>query len=238
MYSTWRKVGQITAVTKGEGPRAAVSRGRLRRLRPWLVPGGGLLVLVLLTVGVLASSKVAAADWRIREFVQALATSANWGWLMVPAHLIVNLGNRYLAIPVLALVALVMAVRHRALMPVLVAAAATVLLVATVIPMKLLIGRPSPGYAAVTPDGFGAFPSGHTTTACVCYTVTVLLLLPDLSARRRRLAFAGLAVIWIAVPVALIWSDYHWFTDVVAGWALTAIIVPLAFKLPDAIAPI
>jgi undecaprenyl-diphosphatase len=33
------------------------------------------------------------------------------------------------------------------------------------------------------------------------------------------------------VGVALIWCNYHWFTDVVAGWALAAIIVQVCLVI-------
>jgi hypothetical protein len=33
------------------------------------------------------------------------------------------------------------------------------------------------------------------------------------------------------VGVALIWCDYHWFTDVAAGWALTPLIVMASLRL-------
>jgi membrane-associated phospholipid phosphatase len=43
--------------------------------------------------------------------------------------------------------------------------------------------------------------------------------------RIRRVALTGLAVLWLLVGAALVRCDYHWFTDVAAGWALAAIIV-------------
>jgi membrane-associated phospholipid phosphatase len=37
--------------------------------------------------------------------------------------------------------------------------------------------------------------------------------------------------VWLLVGAALIWCDYHWTTDVLAGWALSALIVWLALRV-------
>jgi membrane-associated phospholipid phosphatase len=209
---------------------------RIAWRRPaWLVPGGLALVLVLLTVNVLADGPLVSADRRIRAAVQTQAASDTWRWVgdswHAPARLLVELGNNQVAIPVLALGALIAAVRHRSLRPLLAAAAGVVLLLVTVIPAKILIGRSGPGQPAVAPGHLGVFPSGHTTTAGVCFALAVLLVAPDLSLRARRAAVTGMAVLCFLVGLALVWCDFHWFTDVVAGWALAALIVMGALRL-------
>ncbi len=209
---------------------------RAARRRPaWLVPGGLLLILALLTVNVLAGGPLVGVDRRIRAAVQALAASATWRWVgdswHAPARLLVELGNNQVAVPVLALSALIVAARHRSLRPLLAAAAGVALLLATVIPAKILIARPGPGQPVIAPGSMGVFPSGHTTTAGVCLALAVLLLAPGLPARIRRAAVAAMAVLCFLVGMALIWCDFHWFTDVVAGWALAALIVMAALRL-------
>ena len=99
------------------------------------------------------------------------------------------------------------------------------------IPAKIIIARPGPGASVLTSGSWGYFPSGHTSTACVCYSIAVLLLIAGL-ARVRRAALAGLAVVWLLVGIALVWCDYHWATDVLVGWALSALIVWLALRVP------
>ena len=208
---------------------------RARRRPAWLVPGGLLLILALLTVDVLADGPLGGADRRIRAVVQAQAHSATWRWVgdswHAPVRMLVELGNNQVALPVLALSALFVAVRHRSLRPLLAAAAGVVLLLVTVIPAKILIARSGPGQPAVAPGHMGVFPSGHTTTAGVCLALAVLLLAPDLPARTRRAAVAVMAALCFLVGAALVWCDFHWFTDVVAGWALTALIVMAALRL-------
>ena len=214
---------------------ATAAASAVFRRPPWLVPGGLLLILAFLTVSVVSGGPLVGLDRRIRAAVQAQAHSAAWHWVggswHAPARLLVELGNSQVAVPVLALSAVIVAARHRSLRPLLAAAAGVVLLLVTVIPVKILIGRPGPGQPAVAPGHLGVFPSGHTTTAGVCLALAVLLLAPDLRAGIRRAEVAVIAALCFLVGMALIWCDFHWLTDVAAGWALTALIVTAALRL-------
>jgi membrane-associated phospholipid phosphatase len=209
---------------------APAATPRAARWRPFWMPAGLLLFLVFLTVNVVAGGPLVALDRHIRGAVHRQATSATWRWLtngrLAPAQLITDLGAVEIAGSVLAVTALVIAIRLRSLRPVITAAAAAALLAATVIPGKILIGRPGPGYAVLTHGAWGDFPSGHASTAGVCYGLTALLLTAQLQARTLRRAVAAVAAaVCFLVGVALVWCDYHWFTDVLAGWALAALIV-------------
>jgi membrane-associated phospholipid phosphatase len=212
-----------------DGPEPPATRS------PWLVPGGLVLILVVLTVNVLADGPLVGTDQRIRAAVQARAASATWRWLRdswhAPARLIVDCGNYPEAVAVLAACAVVVAARHRTLRPLLAGFAAVVLLLATVIPAKILIGRTGPGLDSVGSGGLGVFPSGHAATAAVCWGVAVMLLLPDLPAWAGRAALAAVAGLCLLVGVALVWCDYHWATDVVAGWALAGLIAVAAVRV-------
>jgi membrane-associated phospholipid phosphatase len=219
-------------------PRAAGRRSA------WLVPGGLLLLLVFLTVNVLANGPLVAVDRHVRSAVHAQATSAAWRWLasgrFAPAQIVTDLGSVKIAGVVLAVCAIAVAVRHRSLRPLLVAAAGGALLAATDIPAKILIGRPGPGFTSLPPGAWGEFPSGHASTAGVCYGLAALLLtagpqafsgrgrLPGLP--QRRAAAAVTVAICFLVGAALVWCDYHWLTDVVAGWTLAALIVWIVWR--------
>lgn len=197
---------------------------------PWLGPGGLVLLLALLTVNVLARGPLVGVDQGLRDHVHALATSADWRWLSVgrlaPAQLVTDLGSVRVAGLVLTVSAVAMAVRRRSVRPLMVAATGGALIAATVIPAKILIGRPGPGFASLPPGSWGDFPSGHASTAGVCYGLAALLLAAGpQAASLRRAAMAAAAAGSFLVGVALVWCDYHWFTDVVAGWALAAVIV-------------
>lgn len=203
------------------------------------MPAALLLVLALLTAGVLAHGPLVSLDEHIRAAVQARATSPAWRWLgdspHAPAVLLTDLGQYLVAGPVLAVTAVALAIWRHTPRPLAAAVAGVVLLLAIVIPAKILIDRPGPGLTSATEGPWGAFPSGHTSTACVCFSLAVLLIVAGQPARIRRLALAGLAVGWLLVGTALLWCDYHWFTDVAAGWALSALIVPLALRVGGAI---
>jgi membrane-associated phospholipid phosphatase len=214
---------------------AAPAAPAARRRSPWLVPGVLLLILAILTVNVFADGPLVALDQRIRAAAQARADSPAWSWvgngMHGPARLLVQLGNNQVAVPLLVLCAVIVAARHRSLRPLVAAAIGVVLLLTTVIPAKILIGRAGPGLPPVVPGHMGVFPSGHTATSSVCLGLGVLLLVPDLPDRVRWVAVAAMATVCFLVGVALIWCDWHWFTDVVAGWALAALIVMGTLRL-------
>jgi undecaprenyl-diphosphatase len=73
---------------------------------------------------------------------------------------------------------------------------------------------------------------------CICFSLAVLMLVAGQPARTRYLALAGLALLWLGVGAALVWCDYHWFTDVVAGWALSALLIQLTFWINRAGRPL
>jgi len=206
-----------------------------RRRPPWLVPGGLLLILAFLTANVLADGPMIAADRRIRAAFQAQANAAGWRWIghggHAPAQLLTELGSNQVAVPLLVLCALVAAAWRRSLRPLVAAAAGVILLLGIVTPAKILTDRAGPGLPAVPFGHLGVFPSGHTTTSGVCLALAALLLAANLPDRARRAVIAIMLALCFLVGVALIWCDYHWFSDVAAGWALTPLIVMASLRL-------
>jgi undecaprenyl-diphosphatase len=89
-----------------------------------------------------------------------------------------------------------------------------------------LLYRPRPAQGFVSPNSNG-FPSGHTANAAGLALLGVLLLWP-------RLHRAGRAV---AIVVAVLFAGFigltrvallaHWPSDVVGGWLLGVVVVPL-----------
>jgi membrane-associated phospholipid phosphatase len=220
------------------GTATTVARGGPRRRYPWLLLAGGLLlVLVLLTVDVLTDGPLIGTDHRIHTWVRDQWLARHWKWLAhgptAPARLLVDCARFQVAIPVLVLVAIVLALRDHSPRPLFTAGTGLVLLLATVLPLQVAIGRAYPGHVwhvpkvhdTLDPGTLGSFPSGHEATAVVCYGLAALLLCP----RPRRLwGRIGLAVAWllcIVIGAALIWCSSHWFTDVVAGAALAGLIL-------------
>jgi membrane-associated phospholipid phosphatase len=217
-------------VAPAAAPPAASRRAR------WLVLAGLLLlVLALLTVNVRTNGPLIAVDRGIRGAVRAQADSAAWRWAgdrwYSPARLLVELGNNQAAVPVLAVCAAVAACWRRSPRPLIAAAIGVVLLLGTVIPAKILIARAGPGLPPVRPGAMGVFPSGHAATSSVCLGLAALLVAAGLPALARHAVLVATAALCFLVGAALIWCDFHWFTDVVAGWALSGLIIMAALRL-------
>lgn len=216
--------------------KAAAPRRPLRQRYPWLLPGGLLVLLTFLTVSVVAGGPLLPVNRWIRKGVHHAASSASWKWLregsFSPARLVVDLGTPQLAFTVLAAVAAVAAARRRTLRPLFTAATGIVLVVAIVIVAKFLLGWLHPGYAQVVRhETLGTFPSGHTTTASVCYILAVLIAAPDPGRRGRRIALGAAAAIGFLVGLGTMWTGMHTAVAVLAGWTVAPLIVLLTTRL-------
>jgi len=210
-------------------------RRPLRQRYPWLLPGGLLLLLVLLTVNAATNGPLLRTDRKIRKFARVTRNSPGWRWLdgrLGPARLLADVSNPWLAISVLMVVAAVVAARRRTVRPVLTAATAVGLLAAIVVLAKSVIDRLNPSYnqysAHTLLDGF---PSGHAAAAYMCYILAVLIIAPRPGPRARRIALGVVTALALAAGLTLVWLGVHRFTEVVAGWALAALVVPLALRV-------
>ena len=129
---------QVSAEVVGEAP--APPRRPATRPYSRLISAALLLILVVLTIDVLVHGPLTGLDERIRAGVLARADSPAWRWLSDtphrPALLLTDLGMNTVAVPVLAAVAVVLAIRRHTLRPLLIAVTGVVLLLATVIPAK------------------------------------------------------------------------------------------------------
>lgn len=221
-------MGGVSGVS---GTRAARAARSWSRPWPWLRPTVLLLILAVLTANVLGHGPLIAVDQHIRAVVQDWARSPGWRWLSPPARVVTDLGSPEVAVPLLMLAAIAAAARLHRLWPLVTAGLGVVLLVGTVLPAKILTGRAGPGLPPVPFGHIGVFPSGHTATACICWSLAAAVLLPGAPRRAQRVALAGLAGLWAAVGAALVWCDYHWSTDVAASWALSGLLVPVILRL-------
>ncbi|WP_395296140.1 phosphatase PAP2 family protein [Kitasatospora hibisci] len=105
-------------------------------------------------------------------------------------------------------------------LPPLVAVSTTGSIPLLVVPAKAWFGRPGPFGVPLAPDQWGWYPSGHTTTATFSYGVAALLVARTVGAAGRRRLCGAAALLSVGVGLGLVWSDYHWLLDVVAGWCL------------------
>ncbi|WP_369358997.1 phosphatase PAP2 family protein [Streptomyces sp. cg2] len=103
---------------------------------------------------------------------------------------------------------------------------------ALVVPFKVWLDRPGPPRMAGVHEGF--YPSGHGATAAVAYGLVALLLLRAHAGRRRlagirvaRLVVAGTGLLNAGVGLGLVRQGYHWPLDVLGGWCLAGVLLPL-----------
>jgi membrane-associated phospholipid phosphatase len=129
-----------------------------------------------------------------------------------------------IGMPILAITAiLVLALRRQSWTPAILVAAAGLGSLLMTIAGKDIIGRDRPPLAdAVPPYEYSpSFPSGHTLNAVVIAgIVAYLLVLRQRSAGARALTIVAASLFALTVGLSRVFLGHHWFTDVLAGWAL------------------
>ena len=184
----------------------------------WLWPGLLLCAFGLLTWQVVAHGPLTTLDVHVRDGIQGAATSPGLGWLAAFGRGCADLGDQAPAILSLAVAAALAVWRTRAWRPALLAVMAWIVL-ATVIPIKIWVGRPGPGEVTLGNAALGFFPSGHTADAVCCYVTAAYLLARFVwtSAPTRRLLTAIVVVLLALTIFGLLWSNYHWLTDILGS---------------------
>src|SRR5207302_2401120 len=123
-----------------------------------------------------------------------------------------------------ALLALLVVWRSRSWRPMWVAAMALGGVQLLVFSLKHLIGRPRPAAAlAVAPASGFSFPSGHSTSSFVAFTVLAWLAMTVVTGRAARTAvwvLVGLLI--VGIGTSRMYLGVHYLTDVLGAWALAA----------------
>ena len=211
-------------------------------VRVWLYPpllvGGFLLLLWQVT----SRGPVTTLDDHVRNVIQGLATSPGLSGLVRPGHGLADLGDPAMCVPVLLAAVIAAAVVGRTWRPLAVLGGAVAML-ALVAYFKISVNRPGPGQyypgrtnrfnagpgnASLGPGltgagrGWGYFPSGHTADAMICVGTAAILLTTWVFTNARWRAWAVWIVgTWVGlVMVGLLWSNYHWLSDVVGSLCL------------------
>ena len=177
------------------------------------------VVFVALMAGVLTGGAVVRWDLQTRAWMLAHHPSG----LVSASTTVTKAGSPYISAVVLLGVAVAVSRRRRSPAPLALTALVLSVLIASVTGLKALVGRPGPALVHHQVRT-GYFPSGHTTSAFVCYGLVALLLTHRASHGRCLWTFgSGLAAAAV-VGTAMVYSNFHWLSDVLAGAALGGIL--------------
>lgn len=93
--------------------------------------------------------------------------------------------------------------------------------------IKNIIARPRPLERLVEVSGF-SFPSGHAMNNTAIYLMIFFCVLPLCKTKLQKcLTFAVLMIFPLMMGISRIYFNVHFFSDVVCGWCLGAIIAIL-----------
>jgi len=184
--------------------------GRRSRLIAVLLTASLLYVIVDIWVqGPLTQLDIALVDWDGESSIPSLEQTA-WAYDKV--------GQRSVLVPILLIVAGVLARRHRTWRPVVLAAMSFLVLNVVVGAMKIIIGRSQTetGNPDVLAGGI-IFPSGHSSNMVLTGGVIVYLLLRYAKNPPARSVAALWTVLTLLTIVTSVYIGSHWLTDLVAG---------------------
>lgn len=144
------------------------------------------------------------------------------GPLTYLAHALTRLGSEPV-VGTLAVLLFIVLLERRGQLFAIIAAAAMAVSVGLTVGVKLLVERPRPGVVdrLGSVDHSYSFPSGHTLNSTVFLGLAVILLLPLIRGRIRRVTtiVAASTLAW-AIGWSRVYLGYHWTTDVIASWML------------------
>lgn len=166
----------------------------------------------------LAAEPLLRVDERVAGSLNTVVAPRSW--LVTTLEVLTAAGAAATAWVVLATLTAVLLVRRRHRLAVYVAV--TGLGTAVLSPLvKQLVDRLRPMVdTPVSTAGGPSFPSGHTLAATVWVGVVLLVLLPAVPPRRRRLAVTiGVALV-VVVGLTRIALGVHFVSDVLAGWLI------------------
>ena len=178
----------------------AIVGGVLIGLLAYLVRGNGTLVRVDFSVG----------QWGVDN-----ATS----WSTDALRLVTQLGNTYVVLVVLVVIAVIEYARvpNRWVPLFLVTVVAGDVLLVNAI--KGLLDRVRPTFDPIAASLGPSFPSGHSALAAAFYAAAALVLARQRSPRTRALLAGGAVAIAVAVACSRVLLGVHWLSDVIAGLA-------------------
>jgi membrane-associated phospholipid phosphatase len=209
-------------------------------IQPRVAPPGwwveGLLAgaFAALTAALVWWPPLLSADRAVRNWCDAHRPP----WVHSIAVVFDRLGQRGPLLPLLLIVAIVLAVRWRSVRPVLLAIAAVITSSVVVEVLKRWTSRGAPHHGSIllfSGDPAVEYPSGHVSNGLVYYTVLAALLARSLHPVVRQL------LRWVPGVLVFLGTTYlgwHWLTDSIGGYLLGLLLVRLLTRLPWATMPL
>lgn len=173
-----------------------------------------------ITVDIFASGPLTRLDWATHLFVQRRLDNA-WWW--GTSEVLKLAGNEYILYGLLGALSLFAAIRYRMWSPLLASGSVAAALIITIPGIKIITGRTAPhtGVDWMLTSG-SEFPSGHAVNAIIIWGMTLELAVALFPRVRRWLSrprrYTLIAAVAAASGLGMLGLDYHWLTDVLAGW--------------------
>jgi membrane-associated phospholipid phosphatase len=188
---------------------------------------GGLIALSVLgwlfgetTEAVVDRDDIAAVDDPVTRWLVANRQP----WLTATMRVVTQLGSAWFVVVLLVIVTGLLWWYQRPWAEVVVVPVSSVGAAVLVTIVKLAIARPRPsvGEIVATASGF-SFPSGHSAQAVACYGALAWLIAHLTVTRRSTIAaWAGAALVALAIGFSRLYLGVHWLSDVVGGFVLGA----------------
>jgi undecaprenyl-diphosphatase len=178
-------------------------------------------VLGILVQDVVARDDLVLVDAPVTRFLVAHREH----WLTTVMQIITTVGSVRVLLPVALVAGVTWWVRSRSIRPLVVLVGAYAGAAALSDVVKALVDRARPPFAQMIGHfGGSAFPSGHAAQSMAVYGVLAALLAGSGPSWTTKLVSWSTALLLTGViGVSRIYLGAHWFTDVLAGWALGAL---------------
>jgi len=187
----------------------------------------GIISLVLfITIGLIVSFSSWNADWVVNSFFSSFRTDcltslAQWIDVLFDTKMMV------LWSLILSAILWIRRSRKDSLFFISVMALDAALLFI----IKIIVARPRPFNSLIFANDY-AFPSGHTTSAVVFFSLLAYLLLKkQKSTFVEALIISLCAIMAFVIGISRLYLNVHWFTDVLGGLFLGGAIVLLSLSL-------